>query len=153
MYVTLKIYQYFMAVQDDAKVGSIMPNISEQEADTMILDLILLHTSEVKVEEKTFIDLLKHSLSLSTLEKKRVVDAVPTLSQFQFDELAKVFIEEREKFRELSKDHPDDIKKLLKKQQIEWLQLGDLYKTEKLNKVKGSEDQAKMDEIKKNLGL
>ena len=153
MYVTLNIYQYFMAVQDDAKVGSIMPNISEQEADAMILDLILLHTSEVKVEEKTFIDLLKHSLSLSTLEKKRVVDAVPTLSQFQFDELAKVFIEEREKFRELSKDHPDDIKKLLKKQQIEWLQLGDLYKTEKLNKVKGSEDQAKMDEIKKNLGL
>ena len=153
MYVTLNIYQYFMAVQDDAKAGSIMPNISEQEADAMILDLILLHTSEVKVEEKTFIDLLKHSLSLSTLEKKRVVDAVPTLSQFQFDELAKVFIEEREKFRELSKDHPDDIKKLLKKQQIEWLQLGDLYKTEKLNKVKGSEDQAKMDEIKKNLGL
>ena len=153
MYVTLNIYQYFMAVQDDAKVGSIMTNISEQEADAMILDLILLHTSEVKVEEKTFIDLLKHSLSLSTLEKKRVVDAVPTLSQFQFDELAKVFIEEREKFRELSKDHPDDIKKLLKKQQIEWLQLGDLYKTEKLNKVKGSEDQAKMDEIKKNLGL
>lgn len=100
-----------------------MPNISEQEADALVLELILLHSADVKVEENTFLDLLKHSLSLSTLEKKRVVDAVPTLSQFQFDELAKVFIEEREKFRELSKDHPDDIKKLLKKQQIEWLQL------------------------------
>ncbi len=130
-----------------------MPNISEQEADALVLELILLHSADVKVEENTFLDLLKHSLSLSTLEKKRVVDAVPTLSQFQFDELAKVFIEEREKFRELSKDHPDDIKKLLKKQQIEWLQLGDLYKAEKVNKAQGNEDQAKMDEIKKNLGL
>lgn len=130
-----------------------MPNISEQEADALVLELILLHSADVKVEENTFLDLLKHSLSLSTLEKKRVVDAVPTLSQFQFDELAKVFIEEREKFRELSKDHPEDIKKLLKKQQIEWLQLGDLYKAEKVNKAQGNEDQAKMDEIKKNLGL
>jgi methyl coenzyme M reductase alpha subunit len=142
-----------MTAQDEGKQGSIMPNIAEQEADNIVLELISLHVADVKVDEKLFLDLLKHSLSLSTLEKKRVVDAVPTLSQFQFDELAKVFTEEREKFRELSKDHPDDIKKLLKKQQIEWLQLGDLYRTEKLNKAQGNEDQAKMDEIKKNLGL
>ena len=153
MYANLAIYQFFMTAQDETKWWSIMPNISEQEADALVLELILLHSADVKVEENTFLDLLKHSLSLSTLEKKRVVDAVPTLSQFQFDELAKVFIEEREKFRELSKDHPEDIKKLLKKQQIEWLQLGDLYKAEKVNKAQGNEDQAKMDEIKKNLGL
>lgn len=145
-----------MSGQDEAQAsqaGGIIPNISETEADSLILELIQGHSEDVQVEVKDFLDLLKHSLSLSTLEKKRVIDAVPTLSQFQFDELAKVFIEEREKFRELSKDHPDDIKKLLKKQQIEWLQLGDLYKTEKLNKAQGQEDQAKMDEIKKNLGL
>ena len=57
------------------------------------------------------------------MEKKRVVDAVPTLSQFQFDELTKVFVEERVNFKELAKQHPDDIKKLLAKQQSEWLQL------------------------------
>lgn len=145
-----------MSGQDETQVsqtGGIIPNISETEADSLILELIQGHSEDVQVEAKDFLDLLKHSLSLSTLEKKRVIDAVPTLSQFQFDELAKVFIEEREKFRELSKDHPEDIKKLLKKQQIEWLQLGDLYKTEKLNKAQGQEDQAKMDEIKKNLGL
>jgi hypothetical protein len=60
---------------------------------------------------------------LNTVEKKRVVDAVPTLSQFQFDELKKVFTEEREKFRELAKEHPEDIKKLVAKQQAEWIQL------------------------------
>jgi reverse gyrase len=83
------------------------------------LELIKLHISTVVVDEEEFLDLLKNSLSLNVSEKKRVIDAVPTLSQFQFDELKKVFVEEREKFRELAKEHPEDIKKLLKKQQEE----------------------------------
>jgi hypothetical protein len=57
------------------------------------------------------------------MEKKRVVDAIPTLSQFQIDELSKVFTEERVKFKDLAKEHPDDIKKLVAKQQAEWLEL------------------------------
>ena len=98
-------------------------HITEQEVDTIILELLMKHSSIVTVDEQIFMDLLKHSLSLNTMEKKRVVDAAPTLSQFQFDELTKVFTEERVKFRDLSKEHPDDIKKLLKKQQSEWIQL------------------------------
>ena len=94
-----------------------------EEIDTLILQLIQGHTSDVEVDEKEFRELLKYSLSLNTMEKKRVVDAVPTLSQFQFDELKKVFTDEREKFRELAKQHPDDIKKLVVKQQKEWLEL------------------------------
>jgi hypothetical protein len=133
--------------------AAIIPNISEKEVDEIVYALMILHSPDVKVDEKTFLDLLKHSLSLSTLEKKRVIDAVPTLSQFQFDELAKVFIEEREKFRELSKDHPDDIKKLLKKQQIEWLQLWDLYKSQKQAEAIAETDKAKEEEIRKSLGL
>jgi hypothetical protein len=82
------------------------------------------------------------------MEKKRVVDAIPTLSQFQFDELSKVFIEEREKFKELSKEHPDDIKKLLVKQQKEWLQLGDLYKMEIEDKKKQDTDKKQIDDLK-----
>lgn len=50
-------------------------------------------------DEVAFIDLLEHSLSLSVSEKKRVVDSIPTLSQFQIDELIKVFIDEREEFK------------------------------------------------------
>ncbi len=129
------------------------PKITEQEVDKLVLGLLMGHSSAVKVDAKTFLDLLKHSLSLNTMEKKRVVDAVPTLSQFQFDELSKVFTEEREKFKELAKQHPDDIKKLLKKQQTEWMQLWDLYKAEAENKGKQDEDKAKEDEIKKSLGL
>ena len=127
--------------------------ISEAEVDSIVLALLKLHSTSVEVEPETFMDLLKHSLSLNTMEKKRVVDAVPTLSQFQFDELTKVFTEEREKFRELAKDHPEDIKKLLVKQQTEWVHLWDLYQSELQNKSAEVENKAKEEEIKKSLGL
>ncbi len=127
--------------------------MTEEKVDEIVLTFIQLHKKDVKFDEKDFLDLLKHSLSLNTMEKKRVVDAMPTLSQFQIDELKKVFIEERQKFRELSKEHPDDIKKLLSKQQKEWIQLGDLYKSEKENKKIENEDQDKIDNIKASLWL
>jgi hypothetical protein len=125
--------------------------INESEVDAIVLGLLRLHSEAVQVDVELFSDLLKHSLSLNTMEKKRVIDAVPTLSQFQFDELSKVFTEEREKFRELAKDHPEDIKKLLTKQQSEWMQLGDLYKSELENKSMEADNKAKEEEIKKSL--
>lgn len=127
--------------------------LTEKEVDTMMLALINAHSVEVEVDVSNFLDLLKFSLSLNTLEKKRVIDAVPTLSQFQFDELTKVFSEEREKFRELAKEHPEDIKKLVSKQQKEWIELGDLYKSELEAKEKESEDKNKIDDIKSSLWL
>ena len=127
--------------------------ITGEEVDAIVLQLLKKHLEEVTVNEEEFLDLLKHSLSLNTQEKKRVIDAVPTLSQFQFDELIKVFTEERVKFKDLAKEHPEDIKKLLTKQQAEWLQLGDLYTMEVLNKSKEDEAKLKEEEIKKSLGL
>lgn len=124
-----------------------------QNNDQVILELIKGHLPIVEVNEEEFLDLLKNSLSLNVSEKKRVIDAVPTLSQFQFDELKKVFIEEREKFRELAKEHPEDIKKLLKKQQEEWITLGEVYLNEKAKQEVESQDEQKIDDIKKSLGL
>ena len=127
--------------------------ISEHEADEIILPLIYKHYSKIKVDEKEFFDLLKHSLSLNMMEKKKVIDAIPTLSQFQFDELAKVFTEEREKFKELALDHPEDIAKLVMRQQTEWLKLGDLYKAEWKKQNEAATEQKKIDDIKSSLGL
>jgi len=127
--------------------------VTENEVDKIVFDLLKLHLDVVSVDEKEFLDLLKHSLSLNTMEKKRVIDATPTLSQFQFDELKKVFVEEREKFRELSKEHPDDIKKLLIKQQKEWVQLGDLYTMEQEDKKKKDIDKKQIDNLKSQFGL
>jgi len=130
-----------------------LPDITDTQVDEIVLGLMRGHSESVTVNPEEFTDLLKHSLSLNTMEKKRVVDAVPTLSQFQFDELTKVFVEERVKFKELAKQHPDDIKKLLAKQQSEWIQLGDLYRAELENKGKEEANKKKEDEIKKSLGL
>jgi hypothetical protein len=87
--------------------------ITEKEVDSLVLGLLKLHSDKIELDGAEFLDLLKFSLSLNTMEKKRVIDAVPTLSQFQFDELVKVFTEERDKFRDLAKEHPEDIKKLV----------------------------------------
>jgi len=128
-------------------------NITEAEIDKIVLDLLNKHSSIVKVNTEEFLDLLKHSLSLNTMEKKRVIDATSTLSQFQFDELKKVFSEERVKFKDLAKEHPDDIKKLLTKQQKEWISLWSLLQTELEDKWKQEEDKQKIDDIKAWLGL
>jgi len=77
-------------------------NMTNEEVDSIVLDLLKLHDEDVEFDENVFLDLLKHSLSLNTFEKKRVIDAMPTLSQFQVDELQKVFLEEREKCKELA---------------------------------------------------
>lgn len=127
--------------------------ITDKEIDLLILGLINLHAEEIELNSEEFADLLKHSLSLNLMEKKRVVDAVPTLSQFQFNELIKVFKWEREQFAELAKKHPDDIKKLVKKQQEEWTQLWELYDIELKNKVKEDENKNKIDDIKASLWL
>ena len=128
-------------------------NITVAEVDALILDLLKLHDTEIEIDVSVFLDLLKHSLSLNTMEKKRVIDAVPTLSQFQFDELNKVFLEEREKFKELAWEHPEDIKKLVIKQQEEWLQLGDIYKMEAKQEEATNEEQKKIDDLKSQFGI
>ena len=96
---------------------------------------------------------MKHSLSLNVTEKQRVIDSVPTLTQFQFDELTKVFLEERQKFRDLAKEHTDDIKKLVEKQKNEWIELWELYVIADKSEQMAKDDQAKIDDIKSQLWL
>ena len=104
-------------------------------------------------DEKVFMDLLEHSLSLSTFEKKRVVDAIPTLSQFQIDELIKVFEDERVEFRKLMPTEGNIIKWLVIKAQNEWEQLKDVYIEEDKSNSKAQEDAQKVEEMRKSLGL
>jgi len=130
-----------------------MVDMPVEQVDAIISDLIGLHHPEVTVDVPQFLDLIKHSLSLSASEKKRVVDAAPVLSQQQFDELAKVFLDEREKFRELIVEHPEDVKKLVEKQQEDWIILGNMYRIEFEKMMGEQKDEQKVDDIKKSLGL
>lgn len=118
----------------------------------IILDLTSFHPL-TEFDEKEFVNLLENSLSLSVSEKKRVVDAIPTLSQHQIDELKKVFTEEREEFRKLMPKEAETIKKLVTDKRAEWKQLKQIYIDELKNRQKTNEDQNKIDDLKKSLGL
>lgn len=104
-------------------------------------------------DETKFLDLLEHSLSLSTFEKKRVIDSVPNLSQFQIDELMKVFEDERVEFRKLVATEGEIIKGLVIKAQNEWEQLKEIYDEEVRAAEQDRLDAQKVEEMKKNLGL
>lgn len=119
---------------------------------TIFSELTAIHPLS-EFDEAVFLDLLEHSLSLSVTEKKRVIDAIPTLSQFQIDELTKVFVDEREEFKKLLSKEGDTIKELVVKARDGWKQLGEIYVQERAQKEKQNEDQAKIEEMKKSLGI
>ena len=128
-------------------------NMNDKQVDSLVLEKLSLHQDWIIVDKEFFLDLLKDSLSLNVTEKQRVIDSVPTLTQFQFDELTKVFLEERQKFRDLAKEHTDDIKKLVEKQKNEWIELWELYVIAHKSEQMAKDDQAKIDDIKSQLWL
>ena len=128
-------------------------NMNDKQVDSLVLEKLSLHQDWIIVDKEFFLDLLKHSLSLNVTEKQRVIDSVPTLTQFQFDELTKVFLEERQKFRDLAKEHTDEIKKLVEKQKNEWIELWELYVIADKSEQMAKDDQAKIDDIKSQLWL
>jgi hypothetical protein len=126
--------------------------VSAEERNAYLLARILVHPF-TKFDEKFFLGLLENSLSLNLFEKKRVVDAIPTISQYQVDELVKVFEDERVEFKKLMPTEGEVIKQYVTKARKEWIQLYELYRTEDLKFEQASEEQEKIDDIKKNLGL
>lgn len=120
--------------------------------NSILLELASNHPLTV-FNEEDFLELLEHSLSLNIYEKKRVIDAIPTLSQFQIDELIKVFEDEREEFKKLMWTEAESIKELVVKSREWWKQLGDIYIQEKKQNEKVWEDQAKIDDLKNSLWL
>lgn len=115
--------------------------------NSIFLELSTVHPLS-DFDEASFIDLLEHSLSLSVFEKKRVIDAIPTLSQFQIDELVKVFEDEREEFKKLLAKEGETIRELVVKAKEGWNQLRDIYLAEAVAREKAGEDQAKIDALK-----
>ena len=109
----------------------------------------LLEHPETKFDENEFLVLLASSISLSKAEKTRIVDAIPKLKQWQIDELMNIFKEEKQKFAQLSKKHVPQLEKLAKQHYEECRDI----EVGQEQEVKGGEDAAKAEEIRKNLGL
>lgn len=126
--------------------------VPADERNAYLLARILVHPF-TKFDEKFFLGLLENSLSLNLFEKKRVIDAIPTISQYQVDELVKVFEDERVEFKKLMPTEGEVIKQYVVKARREWIQLYELYRTEDIKYEVANEEQGKIDDIKKNLGL
>lgn len=140
------------APQDDSTIVD-GEELTLEEVNEIMLPFIKKHSEELVFDEEYFLDLLMHSLSLTLSEKKRVVDAIPTLSETQVEDLIHVFLGERDDFRGLAQEHPEDIKILLKRQQKEWIELGMIYKNIAEKENSSSEDEQKIEDIKASLGL
>jgi hypothetical protein len=104
---------------------------------------------ETAFDETRFLTLLRGSISLTRDEKWRIIQAVPKLSQFQIDELQKILEDERRKFSELSPKHLQQLMKLEQRHAEDWKDLQSFM----IQKGAKQEEESKMDDIRKQLGL
>ncbi len=91
--------------------------------------------------EPYFLKMLSGSISLTKNEKKKIVEAIPKLSQYQIDELIKIFEEERRKFAELDEKHQVKIRELQQKQTDDWRDLE--MEKQQVQQKSADEDAAK----------
>ncbi len=133
----------------DQGSGSSDPNYKFGDINNNFTTTIKIPPHSLTFEEFYFLKLLSGSISLTIDEKKKIVQSVPKLRQEQIDELIRILEEEKSKFIELSPKHGDQLKKLELKHHQEWQD----YEMENRSQNKASEDQAKADEIRKQLGL
>ncbi len=137
-------------MEENVDISSLVASAGNQQ---MIQDFItsvkIPPHPNTKFDEKKFVELLAGSISLTITEKKRIIEAIPQLSQFQIDELMKIFEEERGKFAELEKKHSDQVKELEEQHKTSWQDLEAKAQEDK----KKEEEKKKAEDIKKQLGL
>ncbi len=148
------------AAQGDSKLGGIMEeNVdisgliqnagnAQQQQDFISRVKVPPHPNTT-FDEAKFVQLLAGSISLTIGEKERIITAIPQLSQFQIDELIKIFEEEQVKFTELEKKHAEQVAELEKQHAGDWQDL----ESKKEEEEAASEEAQQAEDIKKNLGL
>lgn len=137
-------------MEENVDVSGLVANASQnQQASQSLTQIKIAAHPNTKFDEKKFLELLAGSISLTITEKKRIIEAIPSLSQFQIDELMKIFDEEKGKFAELEKKHSDQISELEKQHAGSWKDL----ESQKEEEAKKEEEAQQAEDIKKQLGL
>lgn len=104
-------------MEENVDISSLVSNAGNQQ---QIQEFVAWAKANMPAHPSTnfnddeFISLLGGSISLTFNEKKGIVTNVPKLSQFQVDELMKIFREEQQKFTELEKKHAEQLAELEK---------------------------------------
>ena len=137
-------------MEENVDISSLVANAGNQQQQQQFLSSVKIPPHpNTKFDESKFVQLLAGSISLTVTEKKRIIEAIPQLSQFQIDELIKIFEEEKGKFAELEKKHAEQVKELEEKHKGSWQDVESKAEEDK----KRAEEQQKAEDIKKQLGL
>lgn len=137
-------------MEENVDVSGLVANAGQNQHDSQsLLSIPIPPHPNTTFDEKLFIGLLAGSISLTITEKKRIIEAIPQLSQFQIDELMKIFEEEKGKFEELEKKHSDQIAELEKQHAGDWQDL----ESQKEEEAKKQAEAQQAEDIKKQLGL
>ncbi len=110
---------------------------------------IVLPKNELDFNENRFLQLLAWSISLSKSEKKKIIQSVTKLSQYQIDELMKIFEEEKSKFSSLDLKHKEQLRALESKHSADWESL----EMEVMQEGEAEEEEEAADDIRKSLGI
>ena len=137
-------------MEENVDISSLVANAGNQaQQQDFVTSVKIPPHPNTKFDEKKFLQLLAGSISLTITEKENIIKAIPQLSQFQIDELMKIFSEEQTKFSELEKKHADQMKEMEDKHKDSWQ---DVEAKAKEEKKKGDEEK-EAEDIKKSLGL
>jgi len=137
-------------MEENVDISGLVANAgNQQQVQDFITSVTIPPHPNTKFDEKKFVELLAGSISLTITEKKRIIEAIAQLSQFQIDELMKIFEEEKGKFAELEKKHAEQIRDLEEKHKESFVD--EKAKAEE-KEAKAKEDQ-EAENIKKQLGL
>lgn len=136
-------------MEQNVDISALISNAGNQSQQQDFLAKVKIPPHpNTKFDEKEFIRLLAGSISLTINEKYRIVEAIPQLSQFQIDELMKIFREEQQKFAELEKKHAEQVAELEKQHANP-----EAMAAQQEEERKRQEEEAKAEQIKKSLGL
>ena len=137
-------------MEENVDISSLVANAgNQQQQQDFISSVKVPPHPNTTFDDQKFVQLLAGSISLTINEKKKIIEAVPQLSQFQIDELMKIFEEEKGKFAELEKKHADQIKELEEKHKGSWQDL----EAQKEEEDKQQQEAQEAEDIKKQLGL
>lgn len=104
-------------MEENVDIGSLVSNAGNQQQIQEFVNWAKANMPahpNTQFNDDEFIKLLAGSISLTPGEKQGIVKNVAKLSQFQVDELMKIFKEEQQKFTELEKKHAEQLAELEK---------------------------------------
>lgn len=137
-------------MEENVDISSLIQSAGNQQAQQDFISRVKVPPHpNTTFDDKKFIELLAGSISLTIQEKERIIQAIPQLSQFQIDELMKIFEEEKAKFAELEKKHADQVAELEKAHAQGWQDL----EAKKEEEAAAADEAKKQEELRKQLGL